>query len=67
MQLDDKLNELNRLLHQFLEILEEEKLIEEKLEKEMPDLKFEKQDPFALKEGGWALPYEQLKELLEEE
>jgi vacuolar-type H+-ATPase subunit I/STV1 len=66
-ELDDKLNSLNRLLLPFLEILEEERQIEEKLQKEMPELKFEKQDPFALKEGGWALPYEQLKELLEEE
>jgi hypothetical protein len=67
MQLDDKLNELNRLLHLLLEILEEERQIEEKLQKEMPELKFEKQDPFALGKGGWGLPYEKLKELLEEE
>jgi hypothetical protein len=67
VELENKLNRLNRLLLPFLEILEEEIQIEEKLQKEMPALKFEKQDPFALKQGGWALPYEQLRELLEEE
>lgn len=67
VELENKLNRLNRLLLPFLEILEEEKQIEEKLQKEMPELKFEKQDPFTLKEGGWAVPYERLKELLEEE
>lgn len=41
--------------------------LEEKLEKEMPELKFEKQDPFKLAKGGWAVPYEKLKELLGEE
>ena len=66
-ELDDKLNRLSRLLLPFLEILEEETQIGKKLQKEMPELKFEKQDPFALREGGWAVPYERLKELLEEE
>ncbi len=66
-ELDDKLNSLSRLLLPFREILEEEKQIEEKLQKEMPELKFEKQDPFTLGKGGWAVPYERLKELLEEE
>lgn len=66
-ELDDKLNKFNRLLLPFLEILEEERQIEEKLQKEMPELKFEKQDPFALAKGGWTVPYERLKELLEEE
>ncbi|MCK4428468.1 MAG: hypothetical protein KAW16_08305, partial [candidate division Zixibacteria bacterium] len=60
-------NRLSRLLLPFLEILEEETQIGKKLQKEMPELKFEKQDPFALREGGWAVPYERLKELLEEE
>jgi len=63
-ELDDK---LNTLLLPFLEVLEEEKQIEEKLQKEMPKLKFKKQDPFALGKGGWGVPYEELKELLEEE
>jgi len=63
-ELDDK---LNKLLLPFLEMLEEEMEIEEKLKKEMPELKFEKQDPFTLGKGGWAVPYERLKELLEEE
>ena len=66
-ELDDKLNKLNQLLLPLLEILEEEKQIEEKLQKEMPELKFKKQDPFALGKGGWGVPYEELKELLEEE
>ena len=66
-ELDDKLNKLSQLLLPFLEMLEEETQIEKKLQKEMPELKFKRQDPFALRKGGWALPYEQLKVLLEEE
>lgn len=66
-ELDDKVSRLNQLLLPLLDILEQEKLIEEKLEKEMPKLKFKKQDPFALGKGGWGVPYEELKELLDEE
>jgi vacuolar-type H+-ATPase subunit I/STV1 len=66
-ELDDKLSKLNELLLPLLEILDEEKRIEEKLEKEMPKLKFKKQDPFDLAKGGWAVPYERAKELLDEE
>ncbi|KPL03407.1 MAG: hypothetical protein AMJ73_07230 [candidate division Zixibacteria bacterium SM1_73] len=66
-ELDDKLSRLNQLLLPFLESLEEETQIEEKLKKEMPKLKFKKQDPFALGKGGWGVPYEELKELLDEE
>lgn len=48
-------------------LLKEELKLEEKLQKEMPELKFKKQDPFVLVKGRWTVPYERLKELLEEE
>jgi len=49
------------------EFLQEERKLKKKLEKEMPPKKFKKGDPFALGKGGWGVPYEELKELLEED
>lgn len=47
-------------------LIQEEKELERKLNKEMPSMEIKKQDPFKMK-GGWACSYEELKELLDDE
>lgn len=59
-----KLPELSK---EEIKPLEEEAGLEEKLNEEMPLIKFKRGDPFELAKGGWGVSPERLKELLEED
>lgn len=66
-QLRSEVNKLYRLLSPLVELISQEIKLDKKILKEMPELKFEKKDPFVLEKGDWAASHERLKELLEEE
>ena len=66
-ELRSEVNKLYKLLSPLAEIISEEIKLDKKILKEMPELKFEKRDPFKLEKGDWAVSHERLKELLEEE
>ncbi len=65
-ELKKKIDKLYAVLKPFIELVRHEKALDAKILKEMPELKFKKKDPFKLEKGDWVLPYEKLKEILEE-
>ena len=59
--------EMTKTKPNLKQLLKEDRKLQRKLDKEMPPPKFKKGDPFALGKGGWAVPHEELKELLDED